>query len=251
MCQSYCTTYSSLEMSLMLGKLKDSHGSAGFSLIEILVVISILAVIAGIVFPIFTEVKRKAQETTCLSNLKQLGTAMRLYANDWDGRLPAARIFEGGEHNMYGNWAGCDIYGGKCDPQKGQLYNCVKNLSVYHCPSVSDGDMKNISGDAKPYPLSYSMNGMLSYKLMSGVWSPAKVGLLIHEAPNSMDDGDFNWMGLAGHPEEGWNQPAKVHRGGTCLIYCDLHAVWRSRDDILDELQEDDWNPGKVERGEQ
>ena len=218
----------------------------GFTLIELLVVISIIAIISAIVFPAFTKAREKSRQTVCLSNLKQLGVAMRMYADDWDGCLPAARIFEGGEGNPYGNWAGCYIYGGVCDPDKGQLSSYVKSIRVYMCPSSAGVKPKNVTAlNALPYPLSYSMNAMLSYKDLDVVVVPSRVGFLIHEDTSTIDDGDFNWMGWAGDPEEGCNEPNVMHNGGTCLIYCDLHAKWQSHASLVLDLKNGDWYPDK------
>jgi len=56
----------------------------GFTLIELLVVIAIIAIIAGIVFPVFAQAREMARRTQCLSNLKQIGTAVIMYAGDYD-----------------------------------------------------------------------------------------------------------------------------------------------------------------------
>jgi prepilin-type N-terminal cleavage/methylation domain-containing protein len=60
----------------------------GFTLIELLVVIAIIAILAAILFPVFAQVREKARQTSCLSNLKQLGTGMLMYAADHDGFFP-------------------------------------------------------------------------------------------------------------------------------------------------------------------
>ncbi len=60
----------------------------GFTLIELLVVIAIIAILAGIVFPVYAGVHRRAEAATCRSNLRQLGMALRQYADDHHNRLP-------------------------------------------------------------------------------------------------------------------------------------------------------------------
>src|SRR6266699_2558028 len=61
---------------------------SGFTLIELLVVIAIIAILAAILFPVFALAREKAPSITCLSNQKQLGTAMSMYIQDYDERLP-------------------------------------------------------------------------------------------------------------------------------------------------------------------
>jgi len=60
----------------------------GFTLIELLVVIAIIAILAAILFPVFARAREKARQSSCVSNLKQMGLAMHMYASDYDERLP-------------------------------------------------------------------------------------------------------------------------------------------------------------------
>ena len=62
----------------------------GFTLIELLVVIAIIAILAAILFPVFAQARSKARQTTCLSNEKQLGLAVLMYAQDFDELFPLA-----------------------------------------------------------------------------------------------------------------------------------------------------------------
>jgi prepilin-type N-terminal cleavage/methylation domain-containing protein len=62
----------------------------GFTLIELLVVIAIIAILAAILFPVFAQAKAAAKSTATLSNIKQLGTAVHMYAGDADDRTPGA-----------------------------------------------------------------------------------------------------------------------------------------------------------------
>ena len=52
----------------------------GFTLIELLVVIAIIAILAAILFPVFAKARARAQDSACISNLKQIGTAVNMYA---------------------------------------------------------------------------------------------------------------------------------------------------------------------------
>jgi len=61
----------------------------GFTLIELFVVIAIIAILAAILFPVFAQAREKARSAACLSNLKQVGMATRMYSQDYDEVLPA------------------------------------------------------------------------------------------------------------------------------------------------------------------
>src|SRR5690349_514355 len=61
---------------------------SGFTLIELLVVIAIISILAAILFPVFAKARSRARESTALSNLKQIGAALHMYAADYDEHLP-------------------------------------------------------------------------------------------------------------------------------------------------------------------
>jgi prepilin-type N-terminal cleavage/methylation domain-containing protein/prepilin-type processing-associated H-X9-DG protein len=91
----------------------------GFTLIELLVVIAIIAILAAILFPVFARAREKARQTSCLSNLKQLGLAVIMYTQDYD---------ETYSMSMY--LAGAQVY---------TMYHVhmpyMKNTGIFQCPS--------------------------------------------------------------------------------------------------------------------
>ncbi len=68
----------------------------GFTLIELLVVIAIIAILAAILFPVFAQAREAARKATCQANLKQLGSAITMYSQDYDERYPGAGDPNGG-----------------------------------------------------------------------------------------------------------------------------------------------------------
>ena len=95
----------------------------GFTLIELLVVIAIIALLAAILFPVFGRVREKARQTSCTSNLKQLGLAIVQYTQDNDECMPSINVFD----SSHGNW---EEYS-----WREMIYSYVKSSQVYICPS--------------------------------------------------------------------------------------------------------------------
>jgi len=62
----------------------------GFTLVEVTIVVTIIAILAAILFPVFGRAREAARRTNCASNLYQIGAALQLYARDYDGRFPPA-----------------------------------------------------------------------------------------------------------------------------------------------------------------
>ncbi|MFQ6098945.1 MAG: DUF1559 domain-containing protein, partial [Armatimonadota bacterium] len=63
------------------------HRTVGFTLIELLVVIAIIAILAAILFPVFSRAREKARQASCQSNLKQLALGFLMYAQDYDEKF--------------------------------------------------------------------------------------------------------------------------------------------------------------------
>jgi prepilin-type N-terminal cleavage/methylation domain-containing protein/prepilin-type processing-associated H-X9-DG protein len=92
-----------------------------FTLIELLVVIAVIAILAGILFPVFAQARAKARQTVCASNMRQIGMAISMYRDDWGYYVPA----------YLGQTAWMEVDKGK----KGLIDPYLKNEGVRQCPS--------------------------------------------------------------------------------------------------------------------
>ncbi|MER3474339.1 MAG: hypothetical protein C4335_09985 [Armatimonadota bacterium] len=103
--------------------MRNNRSQRAFTLIELLVVIAIIAILAAILFPVFARAREKARQTSCLSNMKQMGTSSMMYVQDYDERFPLSYYVSA---NAQGPCA--FTYLGAVEPY-------VKNRQIYQCPS--------------------------------------------------------------------------------------------------------------------
>ena len=235
---------------------------AGFTLIELLVVIAIIGILAALLLPSLPAVKRRAQGTQCLSNLRQMQLAWHLYADDHNGTLVpncnGTKAGDAGQTPEMPSWvAGYLMVVGTPDntdagllvgpefAKFGSLGGYAKSAGVYHCPSDKSTDKK--SGVSRVR--SIVMNGWISPgkngTVSKGYWKqpfekyeklsdfvrlqPQDAFVFLDEQPDSINDG---WLKVAtkGYaplkPEE-WqftDLPARYHNHASSFTFADGHA---------------------------
>src|SRR5690348_3898178 len=143
----------------------------GFTLIELLVVIAIIAILAAILFPVFAQARAKARQISCLSNMKQLGTATMMYLQDYDEVVPCYV----NQSTMTGSGAGSFYWSNALEPY-------VKLRRLWYCPSFPRSD-PNPSANSSTYGVNLnhiiaSINGSPGAASLASFGTPANDMLL-------------------------------------------------------------------------
>jgi len=186
----------------------------GFTLIELLVVIAIIAILAAILFPVFARAREKARQSSCASNLKQIGLALRMYCQDYDD--VNVRAYYGGPVVLRWHQA---------------IAPYTKNTDVFRC--LTSGQLVD------PYSGLYQSYGMNSFNFDPGVYPSFWYG------PGDSEIGDPSgtiWVTDSAHPTDPaqgsyyvgggatFSEPVTRvgyrHNEGFNSLFCDGHVKW-------------------------
>jgi prepilin-type N-terminal cleavage/methylation domain-containing protein len=219
----------------------------GFTLLELLTVISTIAVLAALLLPILNKAKIKAQRTCCLSNLRQLGLAWMMYKDDNNGFLAESYPVNNPEVWVQGDMSRSSEAGNPDLIRVGKLFSYNRSVSIYHCPTDQG---VSIGGKVVPTVRSYSMNSFMGardpnlgpipdcaigyvpfYAKDSDIRRPSHMWVLLDEDERSINDGFF----VTDPRGKIWvDFPAiSLHRHNYsyALNFADGHSeVWRHRD---------------------
>jgi prepilin-type processing-associated H-X9-DG protein len=194
-------------------------------LIELLVVLAIIALLAAILFPVFARAREKARQTSCASNLRNLATAILMYTQDYDEKLPLA---------AYANGASALTWHDLTDPY-------AKNTQIWHCPSSplqltdAGGAITTHFGYNAAYltdmATDFSNAGTHSAVSLAAINSPTET-LLVADAKSSVaaswcgDEGKY-MLAPSQTDADCWGRPNPLHFAGSNVAYIDGHVKWQ------------------------
>lgn len=212
----------------------------GFSLVELLVVIALIALLAGILFPVFAAAGSQARQSSCASNLKQIGLALVQYAQDHDETMPPTRRNDTGTTT---------------NPTRNTWYNLlqpyIKNTNVFRCAGAL---RTNASADAyylpvRGYPVSYGYNNALHERNLATIETSSTLVLMTDidtvpdatkdpadwpvkkgNAPWILEQGDFpavNGDGTAHNEHTHFSAPSARHNSLCNVLWMDGHVKAR------------------------
>jgi prepilin-type N-terminal cleavage/methylation domain-containing protein/prepilin-type processing-associated H-X9-DG protein len=206
----------------------------GFTLIELLVVIAIIAILASILFPVFAQAREKARQTVCLSNMKQVGTAITMYLQDYD-------------ENLFFRTVSSTSVGRTRVPNPTYLsktiqpavyyqelwYNLltpyVKDSHVWVCPSDTAPTISPDATGAATIARSYIVSSAIEDMRDAQVSNPTDTIVVTEKwsAPGDtwVDQMDGDMLPMQAIPSE-MNTPANRHQGGMNCAFFDGHAKW-------------------------
>ncbi|MBI4326479.1 MAG: prepilin-type N-terminal cleavage/methylation domain-containing protein [Chloroflexi bacterium] len=229
------------------------RSTLGFTLIELLVVIAIIAILAGMLLPALGKAKAKAQKTKCYNNLKQMGMAMLLYADDNNGLIPRGNApfwwqlyipSLGGTRAVRDQYRRIKVFTCPSYPDKRQVICYVVNAWQFATPRDMTGSeitgLQNVNRFQLPAETIYFADNE------NGPWRP------VFTATNIIGSDSLNDVWSPNHlpfpspaanarPSGERRVAAARHGQGPNLMFFDGHAGWKNSRRIA----VDDWRERK------
>ncbi len=208
-------------------------------------VIAIIAILAALLLPALDAAKARAKGAACVSNLRQLALAWKIYADDNNGALVANLRQPGAQPNwVFGEFRTQAEMTNEMIVRQGLLFSLVLNPAVYRCPA----DQTQTGG--APHVLSYAMNGWMGSRAMSqgpaayngaayrtfareaeigAIAAASRLWVLSDEDPSTLDSGWFLVTMDDSQPFASF--PGIRHRHGGGQFFADGHAqIFKLRD---------------------
>jgi len=172
-------------------KRSEKGRNKGFTLIELLVVITIISILAAILFPVFARAREQARKASCQSNLKQIGLALMMYVQDYDETYPASSM----GYYLPGTTNGTFWYH--------VLQPYAKSYQVFVCPTSGPvSDWTHYTGGLAGMKFSYGINnGGTSFNFTTGVARGFGNSLNGQGTPNGTGGGPLK-MAVVQNPSE-------------------------------------------------
>lgn len=222
---------SDLALGLQAGS--TPHRSA-FTLIELLVVIAIIAILAAILFPVFAQARSKARQANCLSNMKQIGLGIMMYAQDYDETYPISNYPFGTNNQSWQFFVDPYIRAGF--PQA-VVDSVNKRLSVFYCPDYdkSGYDRPSSSYNSNFFVMGAQDSNMAAAnrafaKSLAALNAPAQVVLLAESRGNCVwtegIDTTLPGPGTRRTCSQAYLVGRNRHSEGSVYAFVDGHAKW-------------------------
>ncbi|MDR3460154.1 MAG: prepilin-type N-terminal cleavage/methylation domain-containing protein [Verrucomicrobiae bacterium] len=203
------------------GVISSMKRRQAFTLIELLVVIAIIAILAALLLPALSGAKSRAWSIRCVSNLRQIGIGMRLYADDFGELYP-----ESGTTIPWGAVDPPPPFGSGQASWMQQLITFTVTTNLYHCPADLKSSFSYFNGVRAAYVASGNYRGSVNNKRILFPSAFVLAGDTVDFDPLDADKDDYdqNCVGGAtnGTPALAW----QTHNHGQDILFADGHAKW-------------------------